>query len=95
MTHHKEQHAENAEQKECIEDLRRFCFRSLAYNSVGLVPVIKRKQWLDDTGNPEEVHESDDKHEHLELADFWAGKLFCENYADYQEDKRFHQLIKL
>ena len=51
---------------------------------------------MNDTGYPEKGYKARNKHKHFPLSDFGAGKMaLSKNYADNQEDNRFHQLEKL
>ncbi len=58
--------------------------------------MIKRKQWLDYTCDPEESDESCNKCKHLEWTDISPGEVaFRKHNADNQEYGEFHQLEKL
>ena len=74
MTEDKKKEAEKTQQQECIKDLRWFIYSIVPYFSVSFIPVIKRKEWLNYSRNPEKCQEPADKHKHFPLPDILGGK---------------------
>ena len=96
MSENKEKQAEDTQQQECIEYLRWFSGPVIAYLSVCLIPVVKRKQWLNDACNPEKADQSRDEEEHFPLSDFGTWKMAFGKYNAYdQENSEFQQLKNL
>jgi hypothetical protein len=96
MSEKEKKQTEKTQQQESIEYLRRFFGSVIANFPVGFIPVVKRQQRLNDTGYPEKGYKTCYKHKHFPLPDVGPGQMaLCKNYADNQEDNRFHQLEKL
>jgi hypothetical protein len=87
---------ENAQQKKRIEYFRRFFGAVIAKLAKCFVPVVKRQQRLDNSGNPEKSNESGNKHKHFPFTDVGARQVAFRKHNAYdEENNRLHQMKHL
>lgn len=92
----KEEKAEKTKQKKSIKYFRRFRRPGISHFPIGLISMVKRKERLNDTCNPEKGYQAGNEHKHFPLTDLGPGKTaLCKYDADDKKDNRPHQLEKL
>jgi hypothetical protein len=69
MAQYKKEETEDTQQKEGIENLRRFCSSIIPHLAICPVSVIQREKGLNYPGHPPESNQSGKEHEHFPLPD--------------------------